>query len=123
MAGGEKFTVRFVDGKTESVIVRALGVRDFEKYLNILDDEPAVAELLCDMPPKKVDRLDPASLGELVDFGEEVNAPFFQPWLARRMARKERMVTGLSSSRKAQKEASANSSPTSQSSAVEVDPS
>ena len=114
MNGGKPFTAKLASGATETVMVRALSVRDFEKYLGLLDDEPGAAELLCEKPAGWADKLDPNSLGDLVTFGEEVNAPFFQPWVSRRMKRKERLFKGISEAKPAAPSSSTSSLPNSQ---------
>ena len=110
--GSKPFTAKLSAGGSETVVVRALGVREFERYLSMLDNEPEVAELLCDKPAGWSDKLDPNSLGELVQFGEAVNEPFFRPWVIRRMERKERLLKGIQSTREAQSSSSTNSSQT-----------
>jgi hypothetical protein len=99
--GGKPFTVKLAGGASETVIVRALGIREFEKYLALFENEPEVAEMLCDKPAGWADKLEPGSLGDLVTFGEEVNAPFFQPWVSRRMSRKERLLKGIAGNKPA----------------------
>jgi hypothetical protein len=95
LLGGREFRVKLIDGSTETVQIRQLPVRDFERYLAKLDDECGVAEMLCLKEAGWADRIHPTSLGELVTAGEEVNADFFVPWLRRRADRAKRIASGV----------------------------
>ncbi|TXH52214.1 MAG: hypothetical protein E6Q97_16575 [Desulfurellales bacterium] len=91
--GHQLFTAEYLDGSKETVSVRALKVREYERYVSLLDNEPACAELLCSKPEGWADRLNPDSLGALVTLGEEINARFFRPWWERRAARHKALLT------------------------------
>lgn len=95
LAGGRDFQVTYLDGSTETVQIRQLPVREFERYLAKLDDECGVAEMLCLKEPGWADRLHPETLGALVTAGEEVNRCYFLPWLQRRAERAKRIAAGV----------------------------
>ena len=89
LRGGQHFTVNLEGGAAEKVFVRQLPVKDFEAWLIALDDEPRVAELLCQQEKGWGDRLEIGSLELVVTEGERLNRDFFERWLQRRTARKE----------------------------------
>ncbi len=89
LRGGQHFTVNLEGGVPEKVFVRQLPVKDFEAWLVALDDEPRVAELLCQQEKGWGDRLEVVSLELVVTEGERLNRDFFERWLQRRTARKE----------------------------------
>ncbi len=89
LRGGKSMTVRFEDGSTEVVFIRQLPLKEFETWLQVLDDEPRSAELMCGKPPGWGERLTCVSMGELIEEAERINRDFFERWLQRRTARKE----------------------------------
>lgn len=89
LRGGVDIEVIFIDGTAETVTVRQLPVRDFEKWLALLDDEEKAAELFTDRPGGWVERLNLQSLERVIAEGERQNRDFFERWLQRRTARKE----------------------------------
>jgi non-ribosomal peptide synthetase component F len=89
LRGGTSLSVDHSDGTTSEILVRQLPVRDFERWLGVMDDEPRVVELFAERPEGWGDTLTPASLELVVTEGERVNRDFFERWLQRRLARKE----------------------------------
>lgn len=89
LSGGTTLRVTHNDGTTSEILVRQLPVRDFERWLGVMDDEPRVVELFTERPEGWGDTLTPVSLELVVMEGERVNRDFFERWLHRRLARKE----------------------------------
>ena len=89
LRGNVTITVELNDGTWQPVIVRQLPIREMERWLSIIDDEPAVAELFASQPEGWSELLPPESIERIVVEGERLNRDFFGRWLDRRTARKE----------------------------------
>jgi non-ribosomal peptide synthetase component F len=89
LRGGTTVRVTHHDGSTGDVLVRQLPIRDFERWLTVMDDEPRVVELFTEHSEGWGDTLTPESLETVVTEGERLNRDFFERWLQRRLARKE----------------------------------
>jgi hypothetical protein len=84
LLGGVDYEARKLDGSTEAVRIRQLPVRLMDQYLNVLNDEPKVVELLCGRPAGWSDCLSNESFEKIVEEGTRVNADFFERFLARK---------------------------------------
>lgn len=93
--GGVDLTVALQNGGTETVKVRQLTIRFYQKLLEKIDDEAAQLELYCDKPQGWADTLTPASFKEAIAKADEINADFFIPWVKRRLARQELAMPGF----------------------------
>lgn len=96
LAGGKEILALLTDGSTETVKVRCLAVREFPKWLEILDDEPARIEFVCSRDKGWADKLTQHTHEEIVAVMEELNDPGFFAWLRRRVVRQERLAPGSS---------------------------
>lgn len=95
LLGEKQHSVTLLDGNTETVTVRQLPVRELPKYLEAQDNELRMIELVCKKPADWPDKLTPDSHESLVNAIEEVNADFFSRWVARQMARQEKLMPGI----------------------------
>jgi hypothetical protein len=90
--GGSEITVTFIDGSTEKVKVRQLPIRLYQRYLETMDKESEMVELLTGMKPMRVDALTYESHEAIVAEGERVNGGFFGRWLQRSKERTQRIA-------------------------------
>lgn len=79
----------------EKVFVRQLPIKDYHKLLACIDDEPKIAELVCDKPQGWGESLAIDQLENVITTSDELNADFFYRWVKRRLARNERIMPGL----------------------------
>jgi hypothetical protein len=93
--GGVTLTVETNHGTKESVRVRQVPVREFPKYLEVMEDECRFVEFLCEKPPGWSDSLTPESSEQIVLEGEKVNSDFFSRWVRRRLERQEKLMPGI----------------------------
>lgn len=82
--GEAEVTVTTREGKTEKVKVRTVKYRELFKYLELEDDEAALAEFVTGKEDKWVDNLTDESINAIVDKGRELNHPRMVIWLRRR---------------------------------------
>jgi hypothetical protein len=85
--GGVAVTVRLLNGSEDLVFVREMTPRLMPGYLDRIEDEAAMIEFVCDKPKGWADTLTWESIALLCAEIDRVNAPFFGPWLQRRVAR------------------------------------
>lgn len=95
LLGGQTIPLIYLDGKFEDVKVIQLPVSSYPEYLKVQDDEPRMAEFLCDKESGWADRLTPACLDAVITLGEELNTDFFSRWVRRRLARQEIFMPGV----------------------------
>jgi len=96
LIGSKECLVTYRDGRTETVRVNALSVRDFKIYLDKLDDESGRIEMATGKPDKWADILTPSAHEDILAAVEEMNDPGFFAWLRRRVQRQERLAPGSS---------------------------
>src|SRR5688572_7418519 len=94
LLGGVEIEVKKLDGSTEKVRVRQLPVKLYPQYLQSMQDEPKMIELLCDKPEGWSDGLALAEFGRISEAGEELNRDFFD-WFKRNRKRQEQLAPGL----------------------------
>lgn len=82
--GGEELTAHLLTGEKEVVKVKMLKISQFEDYLRVVDNEPAVAELLCGKDPGWSDTLTPSSVLDIVEAGHSINFTSVYRWAQRR---------------------------------------
>ena len=88
--GGIHLQARFRDGKTETVLVRELPVRELPSYARALDDEAKSVELLLGKPEGWADWLTNESFLEILTKADELNVPFLAAFLKRKIERARR---------------------------------
>jgi len=93
--GGAEIEITYRDGGKETVKVRQIPVRHMDKYLLAIDNEPVAVELFCGKPAGWSDSLTEESFNAIAEKGQDINLPFFGPWLRRRMKRIEVMKPGF----------------------------
>lgn len=96
--GGAEMEITYLTGGKETVKVRQVPVRHMEKYLLAIDDEPAAVELFCGREKGWSETLTEESFNAVAEKGQDINLPFFGPWLRRRMKRLEVLKPGFSTS-------------------------
>lgn len=98
LLGGVEIYVTHSDGSTKAVKVLQLPIKSYNDYLRVLDDELAMADVLCGKEKGWSETLTLLSLEDVIETGEKLNADFFARWLRRRLARQEMLVPGLTQS-------------------------
>lgn len=91
----QKFAELF--GKTESVKVRQIRVRDIQKYHLNIDNEEFCADLFCSKDAGWSETLDYDSLNKVLDTGQDLNLPLWSAWFRRMMRRNEAAGPGWAS--------------------------
>lgn len=96
LKGGTEHAAFLRNGTQEIVTVRLLAVREFDKWLQTVDDEPGRIELATGKEKGWADGLTPDSHRELLALAEKLNESDFFAWLRRRAERQERLLPGSS---------------------------
>lgn len=91
--GKTETTVKRLDGTEEKVEVIQFHLDACQRFLELLDDELAQAEFLCQKPAGWAKTLTVESIEKIIETGEQVNWAFFERWLKRRL-RRLAIVTG-----------------------------
>jgi hypothetical protein len=92
--GGTTLQVAFLDGKTESLLVRQLPFSDMPRYMGCFEDEMASVELFCEKPAGWAETLTRESFEMVMTEGEKLNLDFLERYAARAAARRERVNPG-----------------------------
>jgi hypothetical protein len=95
LTGGSEITVTKQDGTTEVVTVRQLAVKEFPKFQTLQDDEVEMCAFVCAKTKEWAESLSNESHEALIAEIEKVNGDFFSRWLARQLARQEKVMPGL----------------------------
>ena len=95
--GGLLLEVTLLDGTTQKVNVRQLPVRQLAILDEMQGDEPALVETYCGQEEGWADRLTHESYGQLVEAGDDLNAPGFADYVARSMKRLKEKKDNLDS--------------------------
>jgi len=82
--GKEDITVTCRDGRTETVSIKQIPIREVGKFLELLDDEPSLVEFLCGKEKGWADGLSIESYEEVAERGTALNYPTCAGFLARR---------------------------------------
>lgn len=96
LTGGRDVLAHYQDGTKEPVRIHQISIRQMDKYLATIDDEPARLELVTGNPAGWADKLTLDSHAALIEIAEEINANSFFGWLRRRIARQEKLAPGSS---------------------------
>lgn len=95
LLGGTELTVLMQDGTSVAVKVKQLPVKSMRAFLEAQDDELAMIKVAVESPAGfDAEKLTPEAHEKLIVTIEEVNSDFFSRWVARQMARKERLLPG-----------------------------
>lgn len=121
LMGGEKVSVTYHNGKTETVFVRELPVRLFQDYALVVADESKSVELFCSKPEGWADTLTRKSFLNILAKGEETNLSFFVEWGKRLHERTAKIIPQRA--QEIQKEQVAMAGPHSPASALTPQPS
>lgn len=89
--GEESVEVLKRDGSPVVVKVSALPLSKMDKWLVAQDDESEMIQLATGLNAEQVDELAPESQERLLKFAEEMNASFFERFVARRLQRAQRL--------------------------------
>ncbi|HEV8523084.1 MAG TPA: hypothetical protein VGQ71_01185 [Terriglobales bacterium] len=95
LLGGETYTATRIDGTTEPVFIRQLPVKIYPVFLEAIDDEPRMVDILCDKPAGWSETMSPESFDFIATRGDALNQDFFYRWAQRRLARQEKLVPGI----------------------------
>jgi hypothetical protein len=95
LLGGVDFEAAKLDGSTEAVRIRQLGIRHLPKYLEVFEDEAASIELFCDRPKGWADTLSLQSCNEILERGEALNLDPLTRYADRSLARREKVMPGF----------------------------
>ncbi len=93
--GGVEIEVEHRDGSKETVLVRQLPVKDMQRFWSGLNNEAASIELVCERPEGWHEKLKPESYQALADKAQEINLPFFRPWVRRQIRWQEAASPGV----------------------------
>ena len=99
LLGGITVGVTKKDGAALDVFVKQLAIKDYPKYLVAQDNESDMVALATDLTPENQAALTIEAHEKLVAKVEELNMDFFSRWVARHLARQERLIPGLSAKR------------------------
>lgn len=85
--GRKRLVVRDQSGASHVVTLRKVGLRDMQALLEALGNEVMTAWLYLDpLEPRALDwleRLEPESLLDILEKGDQINGPLFERWWAR----------------------------------------
>jgi hypothetical protein len=96
IAGGVEIEVTYQDGHTERVKIHQLSpIKDFQRYLEVQNNEIEEVELYCRRQSGWAESLTPESFDAIADKGQELNLPLFRNWYRRLKARSEAMNPGF----------------------------
>lgn len=90
--GGEEIEITLLTGEKETVKVKLLKISKFEDYLRSIDNETALAELLCGKEPGWGDSVSPGSLLDIAEKGHDINFTSVYRWAERRTNVNEAML-------------------------------
>lgn len=93
--GKTELTVKKLDGTEEKVEVIQFHLDSCQRYLELLDDEMAQAEFLCQKPAGWAKALTIESIEKIIETGEQLNWGFFERWLKRRLKRLATVTGGV----------------------------
>ena len=96
ITGGRDIVAKYQDGTTETVRIKQVSIRQMDKYLATIDDEPGRIEFSVGKDAGWADKLTLESHTELIEAVEDVNSNSFFGWLRRRIARQEKLAPGSS---------------------------
>lgn len=95
LLGGTEVTVQFNDGSFAAVKVKQVPVKDMQAFLLAQDDELKMIAVAVETSAGfNAENLNPESHELLIGTIEKVNNDFFSRWVARQIARKERLLPG-----------------------------
>jgi len=86
LLGGEEISLLRLDGESETARVRLVPVREYLRYLELLMDDAALAEFLCEKPKGWADNFSWTELSKILRLGDQLNLDFFGQWLQRRVS-------------------------------------
>jgi len=96
LLGGNEILVTRQDGRTETVKVLKLPIKQFPALLKaITGSEEQQAEVYCGQPSGWAETLDRESMEKVIIEGEELNVSFFERWYQRQRKRNEIMMPGI----------------------------
>jgi hypothetical protein len=70
-------------------------VDEFPKLMMALEDEPLMVEIYTGKPKGWFKSIQRESFVKIIEEGERVNGDFFFPWAARKIARQEKLMPGM----------------------------
>ncbi len=79
------------DGSPVVVKVSALPLSKMDKWLVAQDDESEMIQLATGLTAEQIDELSPESQETLLKFAEEMNASFFERFVARKLQRVQKL--------------------------------
>ncbi|MBX3747341.1 MAG: hypothetical protein KF833_18685 [Verrucomicrobiae bacterium] len=79
----------------QAVFVRLVPVRLYTDMLGALGDEARLIAIYTDLPEDRIGNLTPPQWERIVEEGDRLNRDFFARWVARRIARQERVMPGI----------------------------
>lgn len=111
--GGTETLVSYLDGKKETVKVGLLVVDAYGKFFAVLNNEYALADLVCDKDAGWSRGLHPDSVMTIAEIGTELNFTLARRWAERRVKLDENALSLANGMERVQKKlASENSAPT-----------
>jgi hypothetical protein len=83
LAGGKQVDVAYLDGKTETALVRKIPIRELHELGKAWGKEGEEIDLYCDKPEGWSATLTDESYEQVIETGRELNAGPFERWYAR----------------------------------------
>jgi len=87
----QQLTVELIDTRTLDVTIRRVPLRSMDQLLRAQGDDTATARIYLGDEAERVDQLTDESLMDVLEKGDEINAPLFERWFARTKAKARRM--------------------------------
>lgn len=99
LCGGTNLQVQLLGGKTETVFVRQVKMRELTRYsaMFFAQDEGAQVELFTGKSAEWVDALLPASFVAVLKEGQRLNVDFFAAWAERQKETAAMLETAMKS--------------------------
>ncbi len=70
-------------------------MKDLQRFWSLLNEEEKSVELVCDRPEGWCANLEPTSYQTAADKAQQINLPFFRPWVRRQIRWQEAASPGV----------------------------
>lgn len=91
LCGGENITVAYMDGQTETVLVRLMTLRELQSYIVGIENVSDLIELACKKPKGWADDLMPQSALAVDEVARRLNDPTLDRLIERQVSAVQRM--------------------------------